>query len=53
MCGSVDQSGGSLSRALASRRTGGFYHLGLRGVVRMTLFAEVTRNKWPVAGYRS
>ena len=52
MCGSVDQDGGSLSRAFASRRTEGFNRLGLRGVVRMTLFAEVTRNKLPVAGYR-
>ena len=53
MCGSVDQGGGSLLRALASRRTEGFNRLGLGGVVRMTLFAEVTRNKWPVTGYRS
>ena len=52
MCWLVDQDGESLPRALASRRTEGFNRLGLGGVVRMTLFAEVARDKGPVRGYR-
>ena len=41
MGGSVDQDGGSLLRTLASRGAEGINRLGLGGVLRMTLVAEV------------
>ena len=41
MCGSVDQDGGSLWQTLASRGAERLNRLGLGGVLRMTLVAEV------------